>query len=352
MTTTASVQFRTEFEPLVKHAYQGNTKLLNTVRTRMNANARTVSFPKLGKGTASLRIPGANVTPMNATHTAVTTTIYDYDASDYSYVEDLDKISFDEKQELVKVAGGAVGRGIDQVIIDAMIASSFATAVAISEGGANTSLNIEKFTKASALLNANGVPSSDRYMAVTADALMNALRETEVGSAEYIPFKLPTYQTPANSIGSPQVPQPYNMADMYTNLQPPRFAAQGGMMETQGAFPANPLTMQSNPAMAMGAQPLPMNTPGVPMNVPMGFANGGMPPVGIASLAAGGYPPRTGQISGPGTEKSDSIPAMLSDGEFVMTASAVRGAGKGSRREGAKKMYKLMHQLEKNSERG
>ena len=73
---------------------------------------------------------------------------------------------------------------------------------------------------------------------------------------------------------------------------------------------------------------------------------------GIAGLAAGGYPRRTGQISGPGTEKSDSIPAMLSDGEFVMTAKAVRGAGKGSRRAGAKQMYKLMHQLEKNSERG
>ena len=73
---------------------------------------------------------------------------------------------------------------------------------------------------------------------------------------------------------------------------------------------------------------------------------------GIAGLAQGGYPRRTGQISGPGTEKSDSIPAMLSDGEFVMTAKAVRGAGKGSRRAGAKQMYKLMHQLEKNSERG
>jgi hypothetical protein len=73
---------------------------------------------------------------------------------------------------------------------------------------------------------------------------------------------------------------------------------------------------------------------------------------GIAALAQGGYPRRTGQISGPGTEKSDSIPAMLSDGEFVMTAKAVRGAGKGSRRAGAKQMYKLMHQLEKNAERG
>jgi hypothetical protein len=73
---------------------------------------------------------------------------------------------------------------------------------------------------------------------------------------------------------------------------------------------------------------------------------------GIAGLATGGYPRRTGQISGPGTETSDSIPAMLSDGEFVMTAKAVRGLGKGSRREGAKKMYALMHQLERNAARG
>jgi hypothetical protein len=73
---------------------------------------------------------------------------------------------------------------------------------------------------------------------------------------------------------------------------------------------------------------------------------------GIASLGSGGYPRRTGQISGPGTETSDSIPAMLSDGEFVMTAKAVRGAGKGDKRAGAKRMYALMNQLEKNAARG
>lgn len=217
MTTTASVQFRTEFEPLVKHAYQGNTKLLGTVRTRMNANAKTVSFPKLGKGTASLRIPGANVTPMNTTHTAVTTTILDYDASDYSYIEDLDKISFDEKQELVKVSGGAVGRGLDQVIINALDASAFATQIAITEGGANTSLNVAKFTKAAELLNANGVPQSDRYMAITASALTAALRTTEVGSSDYnqvralvngqldtfMGFKIIMIETRANEGGIP-----------------------------------------------------------------------------------------------------------------------------------------------------
>jgi|8_EtaG_2_1085327.scaffolds.fasta_scaffold29613_2 hypothetical protein len=53
-----------------------------------------------------------------------------------------------------------------------------------------------------------------------------------------------------------------------------------------------------------------------------------------------------GESKGPGTGTSDSIPAMLSDGEFVMTAEAVRGAGGGDRREGAKKMYEAMDKLE------
>jgi hypothetical protein len=117
----------------------------------------------------------------------------------------------------------------------------------------------------------------------------------------------PAYSPTAG--GGQSIFQPYNTSSMYANLMntpmQPRYAAQGGMM-------------------------------------------GG----GIANLSGGGYPRRTGQIEGPGTEKSDSIPAMLSDGEFVMTAGAVRGAGNGSRRAGAKKMYALMHQLEQNAARG
>jgi hypothetical protein len=72
---------------------------------------------------------------------------------------------------------------------------------------------------------------------------------------------------------------------------------------------------------------------------------------GIASLAQGStkYPRKTGPIDGPGTGTSDSIPAMLSDGEFVFTAKAVRGMGKGSRRKGAKRMYALMKALEKRA---
>jgi len=58
------------------------------------------------------------------------------------------------------------------------------------------------------------------------------------------------------------------------------------------------------------------------------------------------YPRKNGHISGPGTGTSDDIPAMLSDGEFVFTAKAVRNMGDGSRRKGAKRMYALMKKLE------
>ena len=54
-----------------------------------------------------------------------------------------------------------------------------------------------------------------------------------------------------------------------------------------------------------------------------------------------------GEVNGPGTGTSDSVPARLSDGEFVLTAKAVRGAGGGDRDLGAARMYDMMSSLER-----
>jgi hypothetical protein len=80
-----------------------------------------------------------------------------------------------------------------------------------------------------------------------------------------------------------------------------------------------------------------MYSPGVPSR---GYAQGG----GISNLEA--FPRRNGGISGPGTPTSDDIPAMLSDGEFVMTEAAVRGMGNGNRQRGIQSMYQVMDNLE------
>jgi len=73
---------------------------------------------------------------------------------------------------------------------------------------------------------------------------------------------------------------------------------------------------------------------------------GAMNRQGQRNMALEDFPRRQGYIAGPGTETSDDIPAMLSDGEFVMTARAVRGLGDGSRKRGVKKMYDMMRAFE------
>ena len=74
---------------------------------------------------------------------------------------------------------------------------------------------------------------------------------------------------------------------------------------------------------------------------------------GLMSLAQGGFPRKNGKIEGPGTETSDDIPAMLSDGEFVVNARTVRGlgslmGGKGKsqeRKRGAELLYNIQDQV-------
>lgn len=69
--------------------------------------------------------------------------------------------------------------------------------------------------------------------------------------------------------------------------------------------------------------------------------------VRFAEGGAMGYDvPVRGEVSGPGTGTSDSVPARLSDGEFVLTAKAVRGAGGGDRDMGAARLYDMMAELE------
>jgi hypothetical protein len=73
----------------------------------------------------------------------------------------------------------------------------------------------------------------------------------------------------------------------------------------------------------------------------MGYYGGGMSDMDLT---------QGGASFGPGTGTSDDIPAMLSDGEFVVTAKAVENLGGGNRMLGAKKMYQMMNQLDPNSQ--
>ena len=127
----------------------------------------------------------------------------------------------------------------------------------------------------------------------------------------------------------------------------PRMAAQGGIMN---------LSMGGMPRYNYGGGVQYFNQGGT-----VAMAEGGDMD---ATINIENFPVKDGQIDGPGTETSDDIPAMLSDGEFVMTAKAVKGAGSfnindnngiltltpngdPSRDSGTRVMYKLMEHFGK-----
>jgi len=70
-------------------------------------------------------------------------------------------------------------------------------------------------------------------------------------------------------------------------------------------------------------------------------------PVFKANLGGPAFPRMVGNIGpGLGSGKRDDVPAMLTDGEFVMTRRAVQNAGNGDLNNGMKNMYSLMRNLE------
>ena len=75
----------------------------------------------------------------------------------------------------------------------------------------------------------------------------------------------------------------------------------------------------------------------------IGYKQGGLMSLGGHEMdfrAAGGFVPIGKK------ERADDVPARLSKNEFVFTAKAVRNAGDGDIKKGAKRMYQIMKQLE------
>jgi hypothetical protein len=102
------------------------------------------------------------------------------------------------------------------------------------------------------------------------------------------------------------------------------------------------------------ATPAPITTP-VPGNPagpimteePRRFAEGG------AFAAKGGGSPKRSEfaVNGAGTGRSDDIPAVLSDGEYVIDAETVALLGDGSNKAGAKKLDELRIKVRKHKGR-
>ena len=185
MSISLSNAFVTLFDAEVKQAYQGQAKLVPAVRQRRGVEGSVVKFPKVGKGVATIRVPQTDVTPLNVGFSSVTLTLSDFNAAEYSDIFSQAKVNFDERQELVQVVAGAMGRRQDQMILDALNASSTSLTVANSIGGSTTNMNIAKLREAKRLMDKNNVPPDGRNIIIHGNGLANLLSETSVTSSDF-----------------------------------------------------------------------------------------------------------------------------------------------------------------------
>ena len=185
MSISLSNAFVTLFDAEVKQAYQGMAKLVPAVRQRRGVEGSTVKFPKVGKGVATIRVPQTDVTPLNVGFSSVTLTLADYNAAEYSDIFSQQKVNFDERQELVQVVANAMGRRQDQMILDALAASSTSLTVSNDIGGSDSNMNITKLREAKRLMDKNNVPPDGRNIIIHANGLANLLSETSVTSSDF-----------------------------------------------------------------------------------------------------------------------------------------------------------------------
>lgn len=191
MSRTLSSAAITEFDAMVKHAYQGAGLLRKTVRVKTGVVGSSHRFPKMGKGSATRRATQTDVVPMNVAHTNQSATMEDWSAAEYTDIFDQAAVNFDEKRELAFTIASAIGRREDQLILDALDAASTTLTVSDDIGGSSTGMNTTKIRRAKRLLDNQGVPKGkgDRALVMHAIGLEQLLGETTATSSDYAPVK-------------------------------------------------------------------------------------------------------------------------------------------------------------------
>jgi len=185
MSINLSAVAQQEFDSMVHQVYQSDGKLRKAVTIRTGVNADIYKFRTMGKGLANQKASQAVVTPMDVAHTLVNCTLENWNAPEYTDIFDQAEVNFQEKEQLARAIALAIRRREDQLIIDALDASTPTATVTSAIGGADTGLNVAKLRAAGEALDNNGVPGEGRFMVANTRSKWTLLGETETTSSDY-----------------------------------------------------------------------------------------------------------------------------------------------------------------------
>jgi len=182
MSINLSPVANTEFDSLVKQAYQNAGLLKPHVRVKNNVTGDTCKFRYMGKGLANQKSTAEMVTAMNIAHSQPTATLANWNAPEFTDIFDQAEVNFDEKQELAQCVAGAIGRRCDQIIIDAFDAST-PDATDIDNGAAN--LTMAAVINAKTNLVGQGVGNGGLCGIIESGGLKGLLNDEKATSGDY-----------------------------------------------------------------------------------------------------------------------------------------------------------------------
>lgn len=200
MSTEINKAFVQQFSNnLIMLSQQRGSKLASTVM-RKDVTGKYAHFDRLGATTASIRTSRHGDTPLTDTpHSRRRVTLNDYEVADLIDSQDEVRMLIDPKSSYAQAMGYALGRSLDDIIIDAADgnASSIDSADASSNvalvhtidedfNTANSDIIVEKVIEAKRILMSNEVqPDEELFFVLDAIALGNMLGQNEVQSADY-----------------------------------------------------------------------------------------------------------------------------------------------------------------------
>lgn len=195
MSTQVTTAFVQQYGATVQMlAQQKGSKLRSLTRTE-TVVGKQAFFDQVGATSARRRTTRHSDTPRIETpHSRRRCALEDFDWADLIDQEDKVRLLIDPTSSYVKAAANAMGRAMDEVVVDAMRGTAYtgetgSTTQALGSDQkvavAGAGLNIAKWINAKKIMDAADVDSEGRHIAMTAKQLEDLLNLTPIISADY-----------------------------------------------------------------------------------------------------------------------------------------------------------------------
>lgn len=200
MSTQITAAFVEQFSDNVQALVQQKGSKLRGFVSEEPIRGKKAFFDQIGTVAATKKTSRHSDTPqMDTPHKRRCLTTETYNWADLIDNDDKVKLLIDPTSEYANAAAWAMGRAMDEVIVDAAFGTAYAgesgtetvsfdSDMIVDSSGTN-GFTFDKLREVKRLFDANDVPTEGRYIVLTAYQLDNLLSETKVTSSDYASAK-------------------------------------------------------------------------------------------------------------------------------------------------------------------